>query len=165
MKRIRWTAWLSIALASLAMASPIARSQELLVQKALPLDMAEAIARGALESCRAQGYRIAVYVVDGTGDMKAFLRDDGVTALQAEIARRKAITAFAYRRPSSETAKAWATNKPLVTAEGALPAAGGVPIKAGEQTIGAIGIVGAPGGEKDEACASAGVAKVADKLK
>jgi uncharacterized protein GlcG (DUF336 family) len=43
--------------------------------------------------------------------------------------------------------------------------AGGLPIKAGTETIGAIGVSGAPGGDKDEACATAGLAKVADKLK
>ena len=42
---------------------------------------------------------------------------------------------------------------------------GGVPIKAGTDTIGAIGVSGAPGGDKDEACADAGIAKIADKLK
>jgi uncharacterized protein GlcG (DUF336 family) len=163
--RMRLIALISAAAALLATASSTAVSQELLIQKALPLDLAEAIARGALESCRAQGYRAVVYVVDGSGDLKAVLRDDGPNSLATEIARRKAITAFAYRRTSAETAKAWAINKPLVTAEGALPAAGGVPIKAGDQVIGAVGIVGAPGGDKDEACANAGIAKVADKLK
>lgn len=161
--RIRLIALLSSAL--LPMASSTAVSQELLIQKVLSLDMAEAIARGALESCRAQGYHPVVYVVDGNGDLKVVLRDDGPNSLATEIARRKAITAVAYRRTSAETAKAWATNKPLVTAEGALPAAGGVPIKAGDQVIGGVGIVGAPGGDKDEACANAGIAKVADKLK
>ena len=163
--RVRFVLFVSMAAALLAMTGSTAVSQELLTQKVLPLDIAEAIARGALESCRAQGYRAVVYVVDANSDLKAVLRDDGPNALAIEIARRKAITAVAYRRTSAETAKAWATNKPLVTAEGALPAAGGVPIKAGDQVIGGVGIVGAPGGEKDEACANAGIAKVADKLK
>jgi uncharacterized protein GlcG (DUF336 family) len=44
-------------------------------------------------------------------------------------------------------------------------AQGGVPIKAGSEFIGAIGISGAPGGEKDEACALAGITKIADLLK
>jgi uncharacterized protein GlcG (DUF336 family) len=163
--RIRLVALLSAAALLLATASSTAVSQELLVEKVLPLDLAEVIARGALESCRAQGYRAVAYVVDGSSDLKAVLRDDGPNSLATEIARRKAITAVAYRRTSAETAKAWATNKPLVTPDGALPAAGGVPIKVGDQVIGGIGIVGAPGGDKDEACANAGIAKVADKLK
>ena len=163
--RVRLIALASAAALLLLMTISTAVSQELLVQKALSLDMAEAIARAALESCRAQGYHPVVYVVDANSDLKAVLRDDGPNSLATEIARRKAITAVAYRRPSAETAKAWATNKPLVTPEGALPAAGGVPIKAGDQVIGGVGIVGAPGGDKDEACANAGIAKVSDKLK
>jgi uncharacterized protein GlcG (DUF336 family) len=43
-------------------------------------------------------------------------------------------------------------------------ALGGVPIKAGKETIGAIGVSGAPGGDKDEACANAGLAKISDRL-
>jgi uncharacterized protein GlcG (DUF336 family) len=43
-------------------------------------------------------------------------------------------------------------------------ALGGVPIKVGNETIGAIGISGAPGGDKDEACANAGLAKISDRL-
>ena len=163
--RVHLVALVSAVAALFQMTFSTAVSQELLVQKALSLDMAEAIARAALESCRAQGYHPVVYVVDANGDLKAVLRDDGPNSLATEIARRKAITAVAYRRTSAETAKAWATNKPLVTPEGALPAAGGVPIKAGDQVIGGVGIVGAPGGEKDEACANAGIAKMADKLK
>src|SRR5437868_10292983 len=115
--RTRLIAFVCAAAAVLAITSSTAMSQELLTQKVLPLDMAEAIARGALESCRAQGYRAVVYVVDASGDLKAVLRDDGPNSLATEIARRKAITAVAYRRTSAETAKAWAVNKPLVTAE------------------------------------------------
>jgi uncharacterized protein GlcG (DUF336 family) len=43
-------------------------------------------------------------------------------------------------------------------------ALGGVPIKVGNETIGAFGISGAPGGDKDEACANAGLAKISDRL-
>jgi uncharacterized protein GlcG (DUF336 family) len=40
-----------------------------------------------------------------------------------------------------------------------------VPIKIGTETIGAIAAAGAPGGDKDEACAKAGLAKISDRLK
>jgi uncharacterized protein GlcG (DUF336 family) len=53
----------------------------------------------------------------------------------------------------------------LKDTEGTIALGGGVPIKAGNEVIGAIGVSGAPGGEKDEACANAGIQKVADKLK
>jgi heme-degrading protein len=42
---------------------------------------------------------------------------------------------------------------------------GALPIKVGDEVIGAAGASGAPGGEKDEACVKAGIDKVADQLK
>jgi uncharacterized protein GlcG (DUF336 family) len=53
----------------------------------------------------------------------------------------------------------------LKDTEGTIALGGGLPIKAGNEVIGAIGVSGAPGGEKDEACANAGIQKLADKLK
>lgn len=161
---IRFVAF-SFALAGFVCASP-ALSQNLPTEKVLPLGLAEEIAHATMDKCRADGYHVAVSVVDRNGEFKAFLRDDGANTLSIEISRRKALTAAVYGRPSSEIAKTWKQNgEPLVKAQDALPAAGGVPIKAGDEVIGAVGVVGAPGGEKDEACALAGVAKVADKLK
>ena len=47
-----------------------------------------------------------------------------------------------------------------------IPLGGGMPINVGEETIGGVGLSGAPGGqEQEEACAKAGIAKVADQLK
>lgn len=150
----------------LAASAPAARAQELPTQKILPLGLAEEIAHATMDKCHAEGYRISVSVVDANGQFKAFLRDDGANALSIEISRRKALTAAVYGRPSAEIAKAWKANgEPLVKAQDALPAGGGVPVKAGNEVIGGVGVVGAPGGDKDEACALAGVAKVADRLK
>lgn len=150
----------------LTSAAPAALSQNLLSEKVLPLSIAEEIAHATMEKCHADGYPIAVSVVDKYGAFRVFLRDDGTNAISIEISRRKALTAALYRRPSSQVAKEWKTNgEPQVKVPEALPAGGGVPIKAGNEFIGGVGVVGAPGGDKDEACALAGVAKVADKLK
>lgn len=160
-------ALLSLAVSGLLTAvAPAALSQSLLTEKVLPLSLAEEIAHATMEKCHADGYQIAVSVVDKYGQFRVFLRDDGTNAISIEISRRKALTAALYRRPSSEVAKAWKANgEPLVKVPDALPAGGGVPIKAGDEVVGGVGVVGAPGGDKDEACASAGVAKVSDKLK
>jgi uncharacterized protein GlcG (DUF336 family) len=48
---------------------------------------------------------------------------------------------------------------------GIIAAQGALPIKAGDEVIGAVGVSGAPGGEKDEACSKAGIDKIADQLK
>ena len=145
-----------------------ARSQgpAFISQKALTLDGAQGIAQAALEHCRAQGYQVSVSVIDASGLPKVYLRDDGSSLQTIDVSRRKAYTALIYKRPSSETVKAWAADpqRVLVTIEGTVALGGGVPIKAGNEVIGGIGVSGASGSDKDEACAMAG-AKVTGKPK
>ena len=159
--RILWMAAASLLLAG----SPAAFAQELINQKALPLTMAVAIGQGALEKCRADGYHVSVSVVDASGMLKAFARDDGTGPHTIDLSRRKAYTALTFKRNSAETGKAWASQTPPPNIEGTVGLGGGVPIRAGTEVIGAVGVSGAPGGDKDEACANAGIARVAEKLK
>jgi len=140
-------------------------SQDLLTEKVMSLEMAQTIAQAAIAKCRADNYHVAVTVLDGAGQLRAFLRDDGAGLQTVDVSHRKAYTALIMRRTSGEQAKAWAAMNPVPVIEGTIPIAGGVPIKVGNEVIGSVGVSGAPGGDKDEACASAGVAKVADKLK
>ncbi len=84
-------------------------SQELLNQKALPVDMALAIAQGAIERCRSDGSHVSVTVVDGTGLTKVFIRDDRSDPHTIDLSQRKAYTAFTYQRTSGEQAKHWAS--------------------------------------------------------
>ena len=151
-----------------AVAAVPAAAQEVVTEKALSLDLARAIAQGALEKCRADGYHVSVTVLDRDGLVKAAFRDDGSGPHTIVTSRRKAFTAVTFRQPSADWAKRVLTDPAvagLKDTEGTIALGGGVPIKAGDQVIGAIGVSGAPGGEKDEACANAGVQKVADKLK
>ena len=154
------------ALSTLLVAgSMTAVAQGLITQKALSLDVAQAIAHGAVEKCRADGYRVSVTVIDSGNVLKAFLRDDGSGLHTIDFSRRKAYSALTFKRPSAETGKAWAANPPAPNIEGTVGTAGGVPIKVGNDVIGAVGVSGAPGGDKDEVCANAGIAKVAEQLK
>jgi uncharacterized protein GlcG (DUF336 family) len=160
------TAWALLACG----ATSVAFSQELITQKAIPVEMAQAIAQAAMERCRADGFHVSVSVIDRGGLLKAFLRDEGTGPHTIDLSRRKAYTAltFASRwKTSGEAAKAWGSTlgSPMPNVEGAVGVAGGVPIRVGNDTIGAVGVSGAVGGDKDEACATAGIAKVADKLK
>jgi uncharacterized protein GlcG (DUF336 family) len=151
--------------------------QELINQKALPVDMALAIAQGALEECRAAGSHVSVTVVDGSGLPKVFIRDDRSGPHTIDLSERKAYTAFTYQRTSGEQAKYWASlPPPSFTVKGTVALPGGVPIKAGNEVIGAVGVSGSaeppPGkdlgvltGTADEKCAMVGLAKVANKLK
>jgi uncharacterized protein GlcG (DUF336 family) len=153
--------------AAATVAAPLqANTQQLLTQRALSNEAALAIANGALEKCHADGYKISLTILDGSGLVKIQLRGDGTGPHTLEHSRRKAYTALTFKRTSAETAKAWASSpNPPPVIEGTVAAAGGVPIRAGNEVIGSIGVSGAPAGEKDEACAVAGISKIADQLK
>ena len=154
----------ALAAAAATLAVP-AFAQELITQKALSLDVAMAIGQGALAQCRADGYHVTVTIVDGSGTVKLQLHDDGAAPHTKDFSRRKAYSAFTFRRTSAATGKAWADAPPAPNIQDVVGTPGGVPIKAGDVVIGGIGVSGAPGGDKDEVCANAGIAKVASKLK
>jgi len=134
--------------------------------KILTLDAAQAIAQEAMAKCRADGYKVTVLVVDALNAPKAMLRDDGATAATTEVAKMKATATMLYNRPSGPAQPPPpGTAAPPATIPGTINAQGGVPIKVGDATIGAVAVSGAPGGEKDAACANAALAKLADKLR
>ncbi len=148
-----------------------AAAQGLVTQKALSYEMAQAIVQGTVERCRADKFSVSVSVIDVSGLLKAFARDDGNNGPHTiDLSRRKAYTAltFASRWATSlEAAKAWghSLGSPMPNVEGTTGLGGGVPIKVGGVTIGAVGVSGAVGGDKDEVCANAGIAKIAHLLK
>jgi len=134
--------------------------------KVLTMDVAQNIAQEALAKCRADGYKITVLVVDSLNAPKALLRDDGATAATTEVAKMKATATMLYNRPSGPAQPLPpGTAAPPLPISGTINAQGGVPIKVGDATIGAVAVSGAPGGDKDAACANAALAKVADKLR
>jgi len=150
---------------SLAALSTSALAQ-LPTTRILTVDVAQTIAQEAMARCRADGYKVTVLVVDGLNAPKAMVRDDGATASTAEVAKMKATATMLYNRPSGPaTPPPPGTANPPATIPGTINAQGGVPIKVGDATIGAVAVSGAPGGDKDAACANAGIAKVVDKLK
>ena len=134
--------------------------------RVLTLDAAHAIAQEAMASCRASGYKVTVLVVDALNAPKAMLRDDGATAATTEVAKMKATATMLYNRPSGPPQPPPpGTPAAPATIPGTINAQGGVPIKVGDATIGAVAVSGAPGGDKDAACANAALAKLADKLR
>jgi len=139
---------------------------QLPASRVLTLDAAQAIAQETLSNCRAAGYKVTVLVVDSMNAPKAMMRDDGATASTTEVAKMKATATMLYNRPSGPAQPPPAgTTAPPATIPGTINAQGGVPIKFGDVTIGAVAVSGAPGGDKDAACATAALAKLADKLK
>jgi uncharacterized protein GlcG (DUF336 family) len=137
-------------------------------EKALSLDLAQAIAQGALARCRADGNHVSVTVLDRDGLLKIAFRDDGAGPHTIVTSRRKAFTSVTFKQPSGQWAHRVLSDPAIVGLKdtaGTIALGGGVPIKAGAEVIGAIGVSGSPGADKDEACATAGIAGVADKLK
>jgi uncharacterized protein GlcG (DUF336 family) len=150
----------------LLLPSTISIAQGIATQKTLTAEGAFSIAHAALEKCHTDGYHVSLTILDASGLVKFQLRGDATGPHTLEHSRRKAYTALTFKRTSAETAKAWAaspTPPPLI--EGTVAAAGGVPIRIDNDVIGAIGVSGAPGGEKDEACATAGIAKLLEAAK
>jgi len=147
-----------------------AAAQGLVTQKALSFEMAQTIVQATVERCRADGFRVSVTVVDSAGLVKAFARDENTGPHTIDTSKRKAYTAltFANRWATSlEAAKAWNSvlGSPMPNVEGTTGMGGGVPIKVGDVAIGGVGVSGAVGGDKDEICAKAGIAKIAHLLK
>jgi len=157
-------AWLGISLAAIA-SGPVT-AQGLVTERNLSLAMAKTIAEAALSACKSKGYNTAVAVVDRASQVMVILRDEHATAQQAEMARRKAYTARMFRTTTLEFQKR--TNDPGYAAQrniaDILALGGGVPIQVGNETIGGVGSSGSSQ-ETDDACAKAGVAKVAELLK
>lgn len=154
------------ALASLGFASG-ASAQGVMPSRLLTADAANAMVMGALAQCQKDGYKVSAAVVDRGGNLLAFVRDPTAGPHTAESSRRKAFTSATFGMTSA--AFATLTANPgaagLKDLTGVFALAGGVPIKIGNDVLGGVGVGGAPGGDKDEACASAGLAKVADQLK
>jgi uncharacterized protein GlcG (DUF336 family) len=155
-------AWLALA-ASLAAPA----SAQLLDHKDLSLAAALTMATTAADTCKANGYRVSVTVVGREGQVIVQLRGDNASPHTIENSQKKAYTARTFRVPSGEFAKRVHDNPTTgaVFLTGIVAAQGALPIKIGDDVVGAIGVSGSPGGEKDEVCAKAGIDKVADQLK
>ena len=148
------------------LSASIAASQGPVTQRNLSLGLAKTIAEGALAECKSKGFNTAVAVVDRAGQIMVILRDEEATAQQAEMARRKAYTARMFRTTTLEFQKrtsegAYAAQRDVADI---LALGGGVPIRVGNEVIGGVGSSGSSQ-EQDDACAKAGIAKVADFLK
>jgi uncharacterized protein GlcG (DUF336 family) len=154
---------------SLALACGTATSAnaQLATHKDLTLAIAVTMAQTAIQTCTGQGYKVSAHVVGRNGEVLVAMRGDGTGPHTLENSMKKAYTARMQRIPSGKFAE---NVKDNFTA-GALhltnmvPAQGALPIIIDGDTIGAIGVSGAPGGDKDEACAKSGMDKVAAELK
>ncbi|MEO8249119.1 MAG: heme-binding protein [Burkholderiales bacterium] len=149
-------------------AATSANAQGVLTEKNISLDLANQIAAATVAACSANGYNVAATVVDHAGVVRAVQRADKAGPHTLASSQQKAWTSASARSATSaimETQQKNAGAANLVYLPGFLLLGGGVPIKAGNDVIGAVGVGGAPGGHLDEQCAVAGIEKVKDQLK
>lgn len=151
----------------LAMAPGLAQSQAVRTERNITFNGAMELATTALEACRKQGFNVTITVLDKNGRTKVILSDDASNPHTVENSMRKAYTSVTFRVPSGDYGKRFISNPQgvgalhldrITTLEGALP------IRAGNDIVGAIGISGAPGGDKDAACAQVGLDRIAKGL-
>ena len=140
---------------------------QLLEHKDLTASIAITIAQTAIESCKANGYAVSATVVGRNGEIIVQVRGDNTSPHTMENSFRKAYTSRTLRGPSGALVDRLKADPTLgfIHLTNIIAFQGALPIKVGDEVIGAAGASGAPGGEKDEACVKAALDKVADQLK
>ena len=158
-------AGLAAGAVALALA-PCAVNAQVQTQRDITWKLGLAIAEGAIQECAKTNVGISVAVVDRAGRVRIFIASDDPSPHNFELARRKAYTARTFRRPTLEWAQRTKEGSELAPQRqlaDVIALGGGVPINVGNDTIGAVGVSGSSQ-TGDDACARAGIAKVADQL-
>jgi uncharacterized protein GlcG (DUF336 family) len=136
-------------------------------EKNISLATANEIAATAVAECQAKGYAVTATVVDRAGQIKAVQRADNAGPHTLDASNRKAYTSASARNNTTammETSQKNLGAQNLGQIPGFLLLGGGMPIRAGNEVIGAVGVGGAPGGHLDDQCAAAAIEKVKDRL-
>jgi uncharacterized protein GlcG (DUF336 family) len=162
-----------IALLAAAGIAP-AQAQGLLTMHRLSAQLANELVGDSVAACAKNGYKVVAIVVDLDGVRQALLRGDGAPIHSMDNAYYKAYTvaSLGLARKEETTkaiadrmAKAPPSNVPATPLPNVTYAQGAVAITAGGETIGGLGVSGAPGGQFDEECARAALGKIKDKMK
>jgi uncharacterized protein GlcG (DUF336 family) len=155
---------LSLSIAMLAI-SANAFSQDTLTVKTIGMELARDMANDAVLACRKAGYQVSAVVVDRGGNMMAALRDTLASRFTLQVAEEKANASIFSGINSGDFRDARKDiQQELNHVNGIIIMEGGLPIEAGGSRIGAIGVSGAPGGDKDEACAMAAIKAAEERL-
>ena len=145
-----------------------AQAQSVRTEKNMSLELANQIAAAAVASCAANNYTVTATVVDRAGGARAVQRADNAGPHTLGASLQRAYTSASAKTTTLALMEASQKN-PGAANLGQIPGflllAGGVPVRVGNEVIGAVGVAGAPAGNLDEACANAGIEKVKDLLK
>jgi uncharacterized protein GlcG (DUF336 family) len=172
MKHHRLTTYTRSAATALAVAlaagSALAQAQAVRSERVMSLELANQIASATVAACQANGHAVSAAVVDRAGQIRALQRADNAGPHTLDSARAKAYTSASARNATMammDNAQKNPAAANLVHIPGFLLLGGGVPVRAGNEVIGAVGVGGAPGGHLDEQCAMAALDRVKDQLK
>ena len=149
----------------LMLVMPAVQATDVVNVKLMTLDLGVDIAQGAIDACREDGYQISVVVVDRSGRTQVVMRDVFANQYMTQLAQAKANAVVLSNTSSSALRK----NRADIAAElnlldDLLVLDGGLPVTVAGSMIGAVGVSGAPGGDKDEACAQSGIDGVQERL-
>ena len=159
---------ISASALALSLIATAAGAQAVRTEKNISLELANQIAAATVASCSAAGYNVAAAVVDRAGSLRALQRADNAGPHTLSSSQAKAYTSASAKNTTlamMEGAQKNPAGANLVYMPGCLLLGGGVPIKVGNEVIGAVGVGGAPGGHLDEKCAMDALEKVKDQLK
>ena len=130
----------------------------------LPLEMAQKAADAAMKQCIADGYKVSVTIVARSGSTKVLIKGDGSGPHTVGSSTGKAFTSASMGRPTLGLANFLKDHRELDGLRDMdsrmVILGGGLPIKIHGALVGGIGVGGAPGGDKDEKCAKAGLAAI-----
>lgn len=143
----------------------LAKAEDVLTVKTIGMELARDIATQSVLTCREQGYQVSAVVVDRNGNIRAALRDDLAARFTIQIAEEKANAVVMSGIDSGEFRRSRQDIRPeLNHIDGIIIMEGGLPIVAGGNRLGAVGVSGAPGGDKDALCAKKALETVEERL-
>jgi len=155
----------ALPLLALSLCALPAQAADVVTLKTVGMELARDLAQAAVEACRADGFQVSAVVVNRAGDVQALLRDTLASRYTLQIAQEKAEAVILSGVASSDFRR----NRQDIRMEmnhvrGILVLEGGVPIRSAGALIGALGVSGAPGGDKDERCAQTALDKLQERL-
>src|SRR5438309_4131483 len=165
--------WTTALIAALAASSTL-HAQGLIATHKLSAALANELVGESVAQCARNGYKVVAVVVDLDGVRQAVLRGDGAPIHSMDNAYYKAYTIASLglsrkEETTKQIAERMAKNPPTNVPQTQLPnvtyAQGAIAIMAGGNTIGGLGVSGAPGGQFDEECARTALAKIKDRMK
>jgi uncharacterized protein GlcG (DUF336 family) len=149
----------------ISLSSIAVHASDIIKETTIGMELSRDIATEAINACRNDGYHISAVVVDRFGLVRAALRDDNASRFTLDIAERKAnLTVMAWTDSSTFRKARADIQQELNHINGLIVMGGGLRIVAGGYNIGSIGVSGAPGSEKDEACARKALEKLAERI-